>query len=169
MKILTVPLTILLLASSTLHAQSNGSISGTVTGATSAGIAGATVTATNITSSTWFSAITNASGAFDLSYIPIGSYIVSAQSKGLKKTLPAIQLESNQTVRLNLRLESGTAPVPVETRTAMPAPMPKIDETKLTVQDLVKLTNKVFQQNTEPELSLNLRKLLSDPKSIANS
>ena len=51
----------------------------------------------------------------------------------------------------------------------MPTPTPKIDETKLTLQELIKLTNKVFQQNKEPELSLNLRKLLSDPKSIANS
>ncbi len=98
-----------------------GAITGTVTDPTAAVVPGVNVTATNTATNVQFSAVTNGSGVFNLLYLPVGSYSVSAQSTGFKKSLVGpFQLEVNQTARLDLKLEIGDTTQTVEIRDVSP-------------------------------------------------
>jgi hypothetical protein len=69
---------------SSVRAQQEGNISGTVTDKNGAVIEGAQVTITNENTGLKRSVSTNSRGAFTVSVLPVGTYTVSIESKGFK-------------------------------------------------------------------------------------
>jgi roadblock/LC7 domain-containing protein len=98
------------LSASGLLAQStsNQSITGTVSDATGAVVANATVMVTNTGQNFSRTATTGSTGNFTISNIPIGRYNISASAAGFKKYLLTNQeLVVDQNLTVNLRLEVG--------------------------------------------------------------
>ena len=85
-KILFVALTIFVLHMSG-QAQTTGSITGTITDPSNALVAGATVTVTSVATGAERSAVTNSSGAFDFQALLPGTYSVSVEASGFKKSV----------------------------------------------------------------------------------
>jgi hypothetical protein len=85
-----------------------GTISGTVLDPGNAAVAGASVQARNEATSDVRLAKTNAEGVYVLSQLPPGSYEVSAEVQGFKKSVRAgVAVGVNQTVELNLQVQIG--------------------------------------------------------------
>ena len=56
-----------------------------------------------------YTAETSDAGVYRISFLPIGTYVVSVEATGFKKMVSsAIQLEVNQTARVDLTLELGS-------------------------------------------------------------
>src|SRR5436305_4815250 len=109
MRKLAVLAAVTLLGSLSLCAQTiTGSITGTVTDPSGAVITNVRITATNTGTNVTHTAVTNESGVYNLVFLPIGQYTVSAEQKGFKKTvLGPFALEVNQIVRVDVKLEVG--------------------------------------------------------------
>jgi hypothetical protein len=87
-----------------------GNITGTVTDPSGAIIAGASVTATNTGTGIATQATTNDSGAYTIRFLPIGQYQVSVSANGfVTAQYPPFQLEINQTVKLDGKMQVGAA------------------------------------------------------------
>jgi hypothetical protein len=115
---LTLLLSLLLLLTNGLHAQSTGSITGTVADASGAAIPTATITIAN--PETGFSRVvqTNAAGAFAFPDLPIGSYTLQIAKTGFEtQKRAATELLTGQTVGLDIKLTVGTATESVEVTT----------------------------------------------------
>ncbi len=82
-----------------------GSITGVVTDPSGAVVAGATVTAHNLSTSVDTPATTNASGVYHIDNLPIGRYEVQVAAAGFSSAkVPAFSLEALQTVSFNVKL-----------------------------------------------------------------
>ncbi len=68
-----------------VHAQSAGTITGTVRDSSGAVLPGATVTAVNVVQAATYTTPTNPQGAFVLAQLPPGTYVVSIELQGFKK------------------------------------------------------------------------------------
>lgn len=98
-----------------------GTITGTVTDPSGAVIPNVTVTATNSATNITNTATTNESGVYNLLFLPVGNYNLSAESTGFKKsTAGPITLEVNQTARLDLQMQVGAATETVEVQALAP-------------------------------------------------
>jgi hypothetical protein len=96
-------------------------ITGTVTDPSGAPIMGATATATDVRRGTTYSALTNDAGIFNISRIPIGQYTVKVQQKGFETAVhPAMNLDLNQTARLDFQLKVGQVTEVVEVAGGLP-------------------------------------------------
>jgi hypothetical protein len=85
-----------------------GTFVGTVTDASGAGVAGATVTITNIETSAQRTVNTDASGGFVVTLLPPGNYKIVAEMKGFKKAVhESVLLEVNQQQRVDSTLAVG--------------------------------------------------------------
>ena len=87
-----------------------GNVAGTVTRAGGGAVAGATVTATNTTNGTQFSASTDEDGRYNLPSLPVGTYDVAVQLggfKAFKRTGVAVTL--NGLLQVDATLEAGDA------------------------------------------------------------
>lgn len=85
-----------------------GSITGTVTDPSGAVVPNVKVTATNTGTNLSYTVDTNDAGGYNLRFLPIGSYQLTAEVKGFKKiSLGPFVLEVNQTARIDLKLEVG--------------------------------------------------------------
>ncbi|HEX2459093.1 MAG TPA: carboxypeptidase-like regulatory domain-containing protein, partial [Vicinamibacterales bacterium] len=84
------------------------SLTGIVTDQSGASVPGATVTATNQSTNVEFTGATNEAGSYTIASVPIGVYVVKTELTGFKtaSTKP-IEVEANQTVRLDVKLEIG--------------------------------------------------------------
>lgn len=93
------------------HAQlSSADILGTVTDATGAVIPQATVTVTNKGTNESRVVITDASGNFDVSLLPVGVYSVKVDVGGFKSTTVAnLAVEAGDRARADVKLENGSA------------------------------------------------------------
>ena len=111
-----------LLGSSTLHAQAvNGTIVGTVTDPSGAIVAKAQVTIVLTGQSTTHTSVTNESGNFAEPNLPSGTYAVSVVAPGFKKeTRENIELLTNSTERVDIRLTTGSTTETVTVTTAPP-------------------------------------------------
>src|ERR1035437_1969148 len=100
---------IVLVCSVCAFAQGGGSvaISGTVTDPTGAVIPGANVTVTEKSTSIVHTAVTGASGLFNIPSIRPTTYTVSVEAAGFKKYVQDIVLLADQTRDMNVRLEVG--------------------------------------------------------------
>src|SRR5260370_33883468 len=100
-----------LLASGALWAQEQANLTGTVTDATGAVLPQASVKLISRAQGTVRTVETNGSGVFQFSFITPGAYDVTASANGFKTaTRPNFVLAVAQNLRLDLRLELGTAP-----------------------------------------------------------
>jgi hypothetical protein len=87
-----------------------GAVTGTIKDATGSVVPNVKVTATNADTNVIHATTTNRYGVYNILFLPIGSYSVSAESPGFKtSSLGPFTLEVNQTVRGDMVLEIGDA------------------------------------------------------------
>ena len=92
-----------------LHAQSTGTIRGTVADALGANIPGATVIATNSATGLRRTQLTNESGIYVFTDLPIGSYTIEASQTGFApQRLTGADLLTGQSLGLDITLAIGT-------------------------------------------------------------
>ena len=83
-------------------------ITGTITDQSDAAIAGANVTAKSVDRGTTFVTVTNESGLYRISQLPVGSYDLKVEKQGFQTALhPAFVLVLNQTARIDIELKVG--------------------------------------------------------------
>src|SRR5260370_3776040 len=83
-------------------------ITGTITDASGAPLAGATVTAKDMDRGTVWPATTNPEGIYNILRIPVGSYSLRVEAKGFQTTLfPPFTLVLNQTARIHVQMKVG--------------------------------------------------------------
>jgi hypothetical protein len=107
---------LVLVAPATALAQTGAaSLTGIVTDQSGASVPGATVTATNQGTNVDYTGVANTAGNYTITSLPVGGYIVKAELAGFKiaATRP-IQVEANQIVRLDFRLELGSLEQTIE-------------------------------------------------------
>ena len=80
-------LTTIAFATRTFGQATEGSILGTVTDASDAAVAGATVTVASVQTNIARTSVTNDVGEFVVTNLPLGSYVVSAELSGFKKAV----------------------------------------------------------------------------------
>ena len=96
-------------------------INGTVTDATGAPVAGATVTARNVLTGVAYPTSTNADGLYYLSQLPIGKYELKVESKGFQTAVrTAFDLVLNQVAKVNVQLVVGQMSQTMEVEGATP-------------------------------------------------
>src|SRR5215831_2358514 len=101
---------LLLLASTSVFAQVNASLSGTVSDASSALIPGVEVTAKNVRTGVTDTRVTNETGSFVFPSLQPGQYTLSAALSGFQtQTYNNVTLGEGQQVRLNFNLQVGAA------------------------------------------------------------
>jgi hypothetical protein len=84
------------------------SLTGIVTDQSGAAVPGATVTATSQTTNVTYTATSNASGNYNITSLPVGTYVLKAELAGFKTaaTKP-IDVEAKQILRMDFKLELG--------------------------------------------------------------
>jgi hypothetical protein len=89
-------------------AQTLGTITGEVKDSTGAVIPGATVTVVNKATNATRTTTSNEVGLFDFPALPPGTYTVTSELAGFKTGTRDIELQVQQTARVNFKLELGT-------------------------------------------------------------
>jgi outer membrane receptor protein involved in Fe transport len=92
----------------------NGSISGLVTDANGAAVAGATVTATNTGNNQSRDAVTNEEGLYRISSLAIGNYTVKIEKSGFGSVSEVTQVSSGADTTINFKLSAGSLSAQVE-------------------------------------------------------
>ncbi len=106
--IVTALVGLLVLATPTRGQVATGTILGTVTDTTGAGVPGATVTATNLDTQFSRGAITDVSGQYTLPLMPVGNYKVDFALDGFKNlSRTGIVLEVGRNARIDVSIEPG--------------------------------------------------------------
>ena len=102
---------VLFMVCSLAHGQDiSAKITGTVTDASGAVVAGATVTARESSRGTLYPTRTNAAGVYYLSPLPVGQYVLTVTAPGFSSSQhPAISLDIAQTARIDVALTVGQA------------------------------------------------------------
>ena len=97
-----------LITSSTSAQQTLGTITGTITDASGAAIAGAQVTITSAGTNLTFNAASKTNGEFAFQNLPIGTYAVQVVKAGFRtENYPNIMVQENRNVTLNTQLMTG--------------------------------------------------------------
>src|ERR1700704_4718511 len=89
-------------------AQTLGTITGEVKDSTGAVVPGATVTVVNKATNATRTTVTNEVGLFDFPALQPGEYTVKSELEGFKSATRDLELQVQQTVRVNFTLELGT-------------------------------------------------------------
>jgi hypothetical protein len=89
-------------------AQTLGTITGEVRDSTGGVMPGATVTAVNKATNATRTTTTNAVGLFDFPALPPGTYSVKSELEGFKTSSFDVELQVQQTARVNFKLELAT-------------------------------------------------------------
>ncbi|MDZ4796702.1 MAG: carboxypeptidase regulatory-like domain-containing protein [Bryobacteraceae bacterium] len=91
------------------------SITGSATDQTGAVVPNGTVTATNTETNVRNTTNTNAEGLYTFPFLRIGSYTISVETRGFKKSvIGPFTVEANQTARIDVKLELGETTQTVE-------------------------------------------------------
>jgi hypothetical protein len=92
------------------HAQNvSGKFVGTITDASGAAVAAAIVTATQVETSAERQVESDSTGNYTLDLLPPGTYRITAEKPGFKRSqLANLELQVNQTARIDVRLEVGS-------------------------------------------------------------
>ena len=110
MRVVLATLCLSLLAAATFAQSDRGTITGAVKDPAEAVVAGATVIAKNLATGAEYKTVTTETGNYTLSALPAGSYELSVEASGFKKFLSqGVQVQVNQTARINAALEVGAA------------------------------------------------------------
>ncbi|MFN8811456.1 MAG: carboxypeptidase regulatory-like domain-containing protein, partial [Acidobacteriota bacterium] len=92
-----------------------GTFTGTLTDPSGSVLPKAKVTATNTATNVQFSANTNDAGIYNILFLPIGEYRLTAELTGFKKAqLGPFKIEVNQIARVDIKLEVGDVSQSVE-------------------------------------------------------
>ncbi|PYV28841.1 MAG: hypothetical protein DMG27_00050 [Acidobacteria bacterium] len=98
-----------------------GAIVGTVSDASGAVVPEASVTITNTATNQGVQVSTNASGYYEAPLLRIGTYTVTMEKEGFRKTVrPGVEVGVNQVVRVDLTLQVGATTQTVEVTGAPP-------------------------------------------------
>jgi Carboxypeptidase regulatory-like domain/TonB dependent receptor len=104
-----------LFASGRLLAGVTASISGTVTDASGAVVAGASVTATNVDTGVATTLTTNTQGFYSFQSLPLGNYTISVQQTGFKGyAQTGLVLDVNSALTIDVQLQVGATTEKVE-------------------------------------------------------
>jgi hypothetical protein len=104
-----------------LFAQTDtGTITGTATDATGAVVTGANVTATNTENGLTLTAVTNATGGFNILGVPRGDYTVSIAAKGFAPQSASVTITVTATQEVLFKLQPGSATTTVTVSAAAP-------------------------------------------------
>jgi hypothetical protein len=123
------------------------SIYGTVTDATGAAVAGANVTAKSVERGVTYTGVTNETGLYRISQLPVGNYELRVEKQGFQATVfDAFTLVLNQSARLDVALKVGQVTQTVEVTGA--APILKTEST---------LVDTILDSNTNEALPLATR------------
>jgi hypothetical protein len=99
-----------LVATAALAQTITGSIRGTVTDPSGAVVAGASVTATNVSTGVSAGTQTGKDGDYNIQFLPIGTYTVTVTASGFDKTsVAAFTLEIDQIAKVDAKLQVGSA------------------------------------------------------------
>ncbi len=100
---------VLFLSGSAAIAQTiTGSVRGTVTDPSGAVVAGAKVTATNVATGVTTSTITDHSGLYNIQFLMIGQYTITATATGFSTTsIGPFRLQIDQTAKIDAKLQVG--------------------------------------------------------------
>ncbi len=129
--ILTLLILLIACATTALGQQVTAAILGAVTDPNGAPVAKAKVTARDEARGTVWTTETNSEGVFNLPRVPVGSYEVRVEVQGFRAAVrPHVQLELNQTARLNFNLVIGEITQVAEIAGALP-PLLQTDTTQL--------------------------------------
>ncbi|MPY86926.1 MAG: TonB-dependent receptor plug domain-containing protein [Luteitalea sp.] len=114
-------LTACLTTPSVVFAQDRGAITGMVTDATGGVLPGVDVTARNIATGLVQSTVTGDDGTYDIPYLPVGNYTVTAEIPSFRTAAaPNVTVNVGATARLDFRLEVGEITEVVEVAPATP-------------------------------------------------
>ena len=146
--ILCITLLALLCGAHAAWAQDvTASIYGTVTDATGAAVVGANVTAKSVERGVTYTAVTNETGLYRISQLPVGNYELRVEKQGFQTSIfPAFTLVLNQSARLDAALKVGQVTQTVEVTGA--APILKTEST---------LVDTILDANTNEALPLATR------------
>ena len=104
------------------HAQTGAaSITGVVTDSSGAAAPGVTVSAVNQATNVAYTAVSNPTGNYTITSVPVGAYVVKSELSGFKtSTTKVIALEAKQIARVDFRLEIGALEDTVEVGSEAP-------------------------------------------------
>jgi len=89
-------------------------VTGLVTDNTGAAVPGVTVTATNQATNVDYTGLSNEAGAYLITAVPIGTYVVRSALTGFKTVQSNVSLSAAQTARVDFKLEVGAVEERVE-------------------------------------------------------
>lgn len=121
LKWLVVIMGLLLMPAASWAQQSTGTITGAVYDSTGALIPGAKITVKNINTNFTWNALTTSAGEYQVPFLPVGTYEITAEAQGFTKTLrKGVTLSASETVRADLTLKVGqvTQQITVEANAA---------------------------------------------------
>src|SRR5438876_508619 len=104
----SLAVTLVLLLCRPAFAQTLGTITGEVKDSSGAIVPGATVTVTNKATNATRTTASNAVGLYDFPALPPGTYTVKTELDGFKTATSDVELQVQQTARVDFRLELGT-------------------------------------------------------------
>ena len=107
-------------ATTRVHAQATGQLTGSVSDASQAAVPGAEVTATGIGTGLERKTTTNQQGDYTLPFLPPGEYRVRVQKEGFRQVSRDVRLEVNQVARVDFALEVGEVTETVQVTGAAP-------------------------------------------------
>ena len=102
--------TVMVAAPAAAQDYTSGILSGTVTNASGAPVAGASVTVTSNEQGSTQTGVTNANGVFSFSNLPVGNYDVNVNASGNREfTATAVSVVSGRTTSIPVTLTARTA------------------------------------------------------------
>ncbi len=133
-RLLSICLALIIPATSGLqHAwaqEVTASITGTVSDPSGAAVANANITATSVERGIAYTAVSNDSGLYRISQLPVGSYSLRAEKSGFSvASYPAFVLTLNQVARIDVAMKVGQTTETVEVTSA--APVMETDTTQV--------------------------------------
>jgi Carboxypeptidase regulatory-like domain len=114
--VLTIACIAMALCSTPLHGQTSlGQIAGSVVDATNSAVAGATITATELQTNQPHTAVSDESGFYIITNLPIGDYLVEIKSTGFRgEKRSGITITADAKITSNFQLQIGTVTSQVE-------------------------------------------------------
>jgi hypothetical protein len=115
------PVLLLCAASSAFAQEVTAAITGTISDQSGAAIVGASVTAKSVERGVTSTAVTDDTGSYRISHLPVGSYDLRVEKQGFQTALyPTFTLVLNQTGRVDIVLKVGQVSQTVEVTGAAP-------------------------------------------------